>query len=192
MTTPKLPGQPPTPEQEQMIQNRANYWRQVGNESAVQAITRIEEAAKQLIGLNAALQGIYFAVFAFSDLRKQLGLIQGPVPGNIILLFFFLPILCWLISLYCATRVFVPQIRSGVNLNDMSVDAWQNIEGTYEKTCDEKFKWLHRSHYWLIGSFVVVLIVLVALAFLPPAPAPGPTPIIIVTPTPTVTATPIP
>lgn len=54
--------------------------------------------------LNAALQGIYFAFFAFSDLRKQLGLIQGPVPGNIILLFFFLPILCWLISLYCATR----------------------------------------------------------------------------------------
>ena len=32
MTTPKLPGQAPTPEQEQMIQNRANYWRQVGNE----------------------------------------------------------------------------------------------------------------------------------------------------------------
>ena len=192
MTTPKLPGQPPTPEQEQMIQNRANYWRQVGNESSAQTITRIEEAAKQLIGLNAALQGIYFAVFAFSDLRKQVGLIHGPVPENIILLFFFLPILCWLISLYCATRVFVPQVRSGMNLNDMSVGAWQNIEEIYEKTGDEKFKWLHRSHYWLIGSFAVVLIILVTLAFLPSAPASAPTPIIIVTPTPSVISTSIP
>jgi len=168
MTTPKLPGQAPTPEQEQMIQNRANYWRQVGNESATQAISRIEEAAKQLIGLNATLQGIYFAVFAFSDLRKQIGAIHGPVPGSIYLLFFFLPILCWLISLYCATRVFVPQVRSGLNLNDMRVDAWQNIEATYEKTVDKKLIWLRRSHRWLISSFGLVLIELVILAFLPP------------------------
>src|SRR5260370_42119477 len=184
MTTPKLPGQIPSNEQEQMIQDAADHWRTVGNEAPVQAITRIEEAAKQLIGLNATLQGIYFAVFAFSDLRKQIGLINGPVPGNIILLFFFLPILCWLISLYCATRVFVPQVRSGVNLNDMSVGAWQNIEEIHEKTSDVKLKWLHRSHHWLIGSFAVVLIVLVTLAFLPSAPASAPTPIIIVTPTP--------
>lgn len=185
MTTPKIPGQAPTAEQEQIIQDRASYWRQVGNESAAQAITRIEEAAKQLIGLNAILQGIYFAVFAFSDLRKQVVGIHGLVPGSLLLLFFFLPILCWLISLYCATRVFVPQERSGVNLNDTSVDAWQNIEATYEKTSDKKLKWLHRSHYWLIGSFAVVFVVLTSLAFLPLSSTSVPTPIIIVTPTPT-------
>jgi hypothetical protein len=184
MTTPKLPGQAPTAEQEQIIQERANYWRQVGNESATQAITRIEEAAKQVIGLNAALQGLYFAVFAFSDLRKQIGAIQGPVSGSFVLLVFFLPILCWLISLFCATRVFLPHVRSGVNLHDTRVDAWQQIEATYEKTGDEKLKWLHRSHSWLIGSFAVVLVVLIVFAFLPPAPAAGPTRIIIVTPTP--------
>ena len=122
-----------------------------------------------MIGLNATLQGIYFAVFAFSDLRKQVGAIHGPVPGSILLLFFFLPILCWLISLYYATRVFVPQVRSGLNLNDTRVDAWQNIEATYEKTVDKKLIWLRRSHCWLITSFALVLGVLGMLAFLPPA-----------------------
>jgi hypothetical protein len=192
MTIPKLPGQAPTPEQEQMLQDMADQWRRVGNEAPVQAITRAEEAAKQLIGLNTGLQGIFFAVFAFSDLRKQIGAIHISLPSGLILLFFFLPILCWLISLYCATRVFVPQARPGVNLNNVSVGAWQSIKEVYEKTGDEKLKWLHRSHRWLIGSFVVVLLLLVALAFLPPAPQAGPTPIIIVTPMPVVTPMPTP
>jgi hypothetical protein len=190
MTTPKLPSHVPTPEQEQMIQNKAEYWRQVGNESAVQAITRVEESAKQLIGLNTILQGTYFAVFAFSDLRKQISVIQGPIPGGVILLFFFLPILCWLIGLYCATRVFVPQVRSGVSLHDTGIDAWQNVEATYERVGDEKLKWLHRSHHWLIGSFVVVLVLLTIFTFLPSAPSAGPTPVIIVTPTPAMTPRP--
>jgi hypothetical protein len=192
MTTPKLPGESPTPEQEQMIQNRANYWRQVGTESTVQTITRIEEAAKQLIGLNAALQGIYFAVFAFSDLRNQVEMMHGAVPGSIILLFCFIPILCWLISLYSATRVFVPKVRSGANLNDMRTGAWQNIEEIYEKTSNEKLKWLHRSHLWLISSFAMVLIVLVMLALLPPNSATGPIPNNILTPTPSVPPIPTP
>lgn len=192
MTIPKLPGQAPTPEQEQMIQDIADHWRRVNNEAPVQAITRTEEAAKQLIGLNAALQGIFFAVFAFSDLRNQIGAMHLPLPNGLILLLFFIPILFWLISLYCAARVFVPQARPGVNLNDVSIGAWQSIKEVYEKTVDEKLKWLHRSHHWLIGSFVVILLLLVALAFLPPAPQAGPTPIIIVTPTPVVTPTPTP
>lgn len=190
MTIPKLPGQVPTPEQEKMLQNRANYWRKIGTESAAQTILRIEEAAKQLIGLNAVLQSIYFAIFAFSDLRKQISVIHISVPGSIILLFFFLPIFFWLISLYYATRVFIPQVRSGVNLNDTSVGAWQNIETTYDKTCDKKLQLLHRSHQWLISSFVIILFVIVMLTFLPATPETGPTPVIIVTPTLLITSIP--
>jgi hypothetical protein len=175
-----------------MIQDLADHWRHVSNEAPTQAITRTEEAAKQLIGLNAALQGIYFAIFAFSGLRTQIEAMQLAVPNGLILLLFFVPILFWLISLYCATRVFIPQARPGVNLNDVSVGAWQHIKEVYEKTGDEKLKWLHRSHYWLIGSFVVVLALLVVLAFLPSPPQAGPTQIIIVTPTPMVTPSPTP
>jgi len=192
MTIQKLSGQAPTPEQKQQLEKAADHWYQVGNEAPVQALTRVEEAAKQLIGLNAALQGLYLAVFAFSDLRKQAIALHTPVPGNVVVLLFFTPILLWLISLYSATRVFLPHERTGVNLNDVSTGAWLQIKQTYETTADEKLKWLRRSHHWLVSSFVVVLLLLVVLALLPPAPQSGPTPIIIVTPTPVVTPKPVP
>lgn len=171
-----LQGRAPDATQEQMNQATAEQWRKVGNEAPVQAITRIEEAAKQLIGLNAALQGLYVAVFAFSDLRKQVEAIHLFIPGSLILLIYFIPMLFWLISLYCATQVFVPKVRPGVDLNDMSVTAWQDIKHTYETTVAEKLAWLHRSHRWLIVSFSVLLLVLVLLVFLPAAPQPGPMP----------------
>ena len=193
MSTPRLPGQAPGSEQEQMIQDAAQHWRNVANEAPVQALARVEEAAKQLIGLTAALQGLYFAVFAFSDLRKQLGSMNVLIPGSMILLLFFIPVPLWLISLYCATRVFVPQVRPGVNLNDVSVGAWQQIKDAYEATVDQKLKWLRRSHVILVVSFAAVLLMLVLLALLLPAPpAAGPTPIIIVTPTPVGTPMPTP
>ncbi len=184
MTTPKLPGQVPSNEQEQLIQNAADHWRAVGNEAPVQAITRIEEAAKQLIGLTTLLQGIYFAIFAFSDVRKQVGALNFPIPHGLVLLLFFIPLLLWLISLYCATRVFVPQPRPVVNLNDMSISGWQNIKQTYEQTAEKKLRWLRWSHILLVTSFGVLVILLVVLALLPPPSASGPTQIIIVTPTP--------
>lgn len=181
----KLPGQAPSPEQEEMLKKAAEYWRQVGIEAPVQAVTRVEDAAKQLIGLTAALQGLYFAVFAFSDLRKQIITLSLPVPGNLILLLFFLPIVCWLSSLFCATQVFVPKMHLDVNLNDMSIAAWQQIKQKYESIVEKKLDWLSRSQLLLVISFGAVLFVLVILAFLPAPPASGPTPIIIVTPTPT-------
>jgi TRAP-type C4-dicarboxylate transport system permease small subunit len=180
----KLPGQVPSPEQEEMLKKAAEYWRQVGIEAPVQAISRVEDAAKQLIGLTAALQGLYFAVFAFSDLRKQIVALSLPAPGSLVLLLFFLPIVFWLTSLFCATQVFVPKMHLDVNLNDMSIAAWQQIKQKYESIVEKKLDWLHRSQMLLVISFGAVLLVLVILALLPAPPASGPTPIIIVTPTP--------
>jgi len=180
-----LSGHPPTPEHLQLIQDKATYWRKVGNEARVTSITRLEEAAKQLVGLTSGLQGLYLAVFALSDLRTQLAALLPSVGGAFLLLGFLLPILLWLLSLYSATRVFVPQPRLGVNLNDLDPDAWQDIQRLYERAAEEKQRWLRRSHRWLIASFVVVLLLLAILAFLPGAPAPGPTKVILLTPTPT-------
>ena len=188
----KLPGQVPSPEQDEMLKQAADFWRQVGIEAPVQAITRVEDAAKQLIGLTAALQALYFAVFAFSDLRKQLVALSLPVSGSLILLLFFLPIVCWLISLFCATQVFVPKMHLELNLNDMSVGAWQQIKQKYESILEKKLHWLRWSHSMLVVSFGAVLLVLVILALLPAPPSSGPTPIIIVTPTPVLTPSPTP
>jgi hypothetical protein len=180
----KLPGQVPSPEQEEMLKKAAEYWRQVGIEAPVQSVTRVEDAAKQLIGLTAALQGLYFAVFAFSDLRKQIVALSLSVPDSLVLLLFFLPIVCWLISLFCATQVFVPKMHLDVNLNDMSMAAWQQIKQKYESIVEKKLDWLRRSQVLLVMSFGAVLLVLVIFVLLPVPPASGPTPIIIVTPTP--------
>ena len=188
----ELPGQIPSPEQEEMLKKAAEYWRQVGIEAPAQAITRVEDAAKQLIGLTAALQGLYFAIFAFSDLRKQIVALSLPVPGNMVLLLFFLPIVFWLLSLICATQVFVPRMHLDVNFNDVSIAAWQQIKQKYESIMEKKLNWLTRSQWLLVISFGVVLLVLVILAFLPASPASGPTPIIIVTPTPTSSPIPAP
>ena len=188
----ELPGQVPSPEQEEMLKKTAEYWRQVGIEAPAQAITRVEDAAKQLIGLTAALQGLYFAIFAFSDLRKQIVALSLPVSGNLVLLLFFLPIVFWLLSLICATQVFVPRMHLDVNFNDVSIAAWQQIKQKYESIMEKKLNWLTRSQWLLVISFGVVLLVLVILAFLPASPASGPTPIIIVTPTPTSNPIPTP
>ena len=187
MTTQKSQGQVPSAEQLQLIQATADQWRKVGNEAPVQALTRVEDVAKQLIGINAGLQGLYFAIFAFSDLRKVLASIHLPIANGFILLFFFIPVLLWLVSLYCAVQVFVPKERLGVNLNDVSINGWVKTRQVYEEAVEKKMQWLHRAHRWLVASFATVIVLFVLYAFLPSVPGSnGPTQIIIVTPTPVV------
>jgi hypothetical protein len=180
----ELSSQQPGAEQLQIIQEKAKYWRDVSNEARVQSISRLEEAAKQLVGLTATLQGLYLALFALSDLRKQLTAVASSGTEAWLLLVFFLPILFWITSLYSATRVFVPQPRPEVNINDLDVDAWQEIQRLYDQAAEKKWRWLRRSHRWLLLSFMAVLALLVVLAFLPAAPDAGPTQVILVTPTP--------
>jgi hypothetical protein len=70
-----------------------------GQSTGAGSVARFEDAAKQLIALTNDLHGIYFAVFAFRDLRKQLGAMRPSVSGSAILLCFGLPIVLWLLSL---------------------------------------------------------------------------------------------
>lgn len=179
----RLQGEPPSSEQEAMLKTAAEHWRKTGNEAPVQAIARIEDAAKQLVVLNGTLEGIYFAVFAFSDLRAQINCWLG--------LLFLLPVLLWLLSLLFATLVFLPRVR-GVDLDDMRPAAWLALRDAYTNVGLRKLRWLHWSHSWLLASFVAVLLLLGSLVFIA-APAPSkPTEIMLVTATPAAapTATP--
>ncbi len=194
MTT-HLQGYKPDDEQQEMIKKTAEHWRKISTEAPVQSLTRVEDAAKQLVGLTGVLQGLYFAVFVFSDFKEVISGLFDPVIEGLALIASLSPVLLWLISLYCATRVFVPRWRSDINLEDMSVDAWQRVKKSYEAVVDKKLKWLHRSHVWLIGSFSVVFLLLLLVAFLPSQPKAGPTQIILLTPTPglgVMTPTPLP
>jgi hypothetical protein len=176
MSTPITWGHPPDEKQEAMIEAAAEHWRKVSYEAPIQALTRIEEAAKQLVALTGTLNGLYFAIITFSDLREQV--------TNWLIIPFLLPVALWLASLFCATRVFVPQVRFGADIDDFSIHTWQRIRDTYSDTVAHKLVWLHLSHWFLISSFVVVLLLLILQAFLPAALPSGPTQIIILTPTP--------
>ncbi len=126
----------------------------------------------------------YVAIFVFSNIRAQVMATLGGVAGWFILLLFFTPLVCWLVSLFYATRVFVPRMRPDVNFNEVSASAWQKVKDVYGRVSEEKLRWLHFSHRWLIVSFALVLLAVVVLVLLPTAPT-EPTQIIIVTPTPT-------
>jgi hypothetical protein len=190
MTTP-VQGQQFDPDEEEILQAMTEHWRKVWNEAPVQALTRVEDAAKQMIVVTTGLQGLYVAIFAFSNIRAQVMAAPGGMLGVFILLLFFTPVVCWLISLFYATRVFVPRVQPDINFNELSTSAWQKVKDTYGRVNEEKLRWLHCSHRWLIASFVLVLIAVVVLVLLPVAPT-EPTQIIIVTPTPVVRLTPTP
>jgi hypothetical protein len=144
MSTPS-PGHGLDPEEEQLLKQTAEHWRRVWNEAPVKAVTRIEDAAKQLIAVTSALQVLYAAIFAFSSIRTQVTGAQWFLPGWLLLLLFCTPLACWLVSLAYATRVFVPRIRPGVNFNEMSVSAWQKVKDAYGEAAEEKLRWLRRS-----------------------------------------------
>lgn len=182
MTAP-VQGQQFGPDEEKILQEMAEHWRTVWNEAPVQALTRVEDAAKQMIVVTTGLQGLFVALFVFSTIRAQVMATPGGVFGVFILLLFCTPVACWLASLFYATRVFVPRVQPGINFNEISVSAWQKVKDAYGRVNEEKVRWLHRSHRWLIASFVLVLISLLVLTLLPTVPT-APTRIIIVTPTP--------
>ncbi|HEY4036281.1 MAG TPA: hypothetical protein VGL94_20165 [Ktedonobacteraceae bacterium] len=65
---------------------------------------------------------------------------------------FFTPVVCWLVSLFYATRVFVPRVQLDINLNELSLGAWVQIRNAYGRVNEKKLHWLHCSHRWLITA----------------------------------------
>jgi hypothetical protein len=165
MTTP-VQGQQFDPDEQKLLDETAEHWRKVWNEAPVQALARVEDAAKQMIVVTAGLQGLYVAIFTFSNIHTQTRANPGGVLGVFVLLLFFTPLLCWLVSLYHATRVFVPRVQPDVNFNEVSASAWQKVKDTYGQVNEEKLRSLHLSHRWLIASFVLMLIAVLVLVLL--------------------------
>jgi len=150
----------------------------VGYENSVQAATKLEEAAKQLVTLTGALQGLYFAVLVVGDLQRRLG--QSPL-----LLFVLLPIALWLAGMACATMVFVPRVRMEADLDDRRERAWMDMRESYRVTVARKRCWLHWTHGLLVVSFIAVLTLLTLLMVQAAPPATTePLRVVLITPTP--------
>lgn len=169
MTNP-VQGQQFNADEEKILLGMIEHWRNAWNEAPVQAISRVEDAAKQMIVVTTGLQGLYVALFVISSIRAQVMAVLGGVVGVLILLLFCTPVVCWLVSLWYATRVFVPRVQPDVNFNEVSSRAWQKVKDAYGRVSEEKLRWLQHSHRWLIASFVLVLLAIVVLILLPAAP----------------------
>src|SRR5258708_3166909 len=120
MTT-LIQGQQFDPDEKKILEEMTEHWRKVWNEAPVQALARVEDAAKHMIVVTTGLQGLYLAIFAFSTIRAQVMATPGGLLGVLILLLFCMPVVCWLMSLFYATRVFVPSVQPAVNFNEVSV-----------------------------------------------------------------------
>ena len=89
MTNP-VQGQQFDPDEQKLLDETAGHWHKVWNEAPVQALTRVEDAAKQMIVVTTGLQGLYVAIFVFSDIRAQVMAAAGGVLGVLVLFLFFL------------------------------------------------------------------------------------------------------
>src|SRR5437667_12305033 len=110
MTTP-VQGQQFDPDEQKILKEMTEHWRKVWNEAPVQALTRVEDAAKQMIVVTTGLQGLYVDIFAFSNIRAQLMVAPGGVLGRLILLLCFTPVVCCVVSLLDAPTAFVPSLQ---------------------------------------------------------------------------------
>ncbi len=84
------------------------FWTEFGLDRLKKTIESLENAAKQLVSIVAFSQTVYFAGISFADLKK--GLVHSLGWGKwLIVIAALSPIVCWILSLYWAIRVFKPE-----------------------------------------------------------------------------------
>lgn len=93
MSSKESKDQPSNPQS--VVDETRAFWREVACETVKHSATTIEETAKQLIGIAAILEGLYFHAIAFADLR-------GQVTELLPLLAYLAPLIFWAFSLMAA------------------------------------------------------------------------------------------
>lgn len=113
------------------------FWREVARETVKGSAAAIEETAKQLIGITAILEGLYFHAIAFADLH-------GQVVGLLPMLAYLAPLVFWTFGLIAAALVFFPRMY-GMNLN--SSEAAKTL---HENAVRRKYLCLVLALVWLV------------------------------------------
>lgn len=164
-----LPGGP-------AFERIVDRWAHSQMDSALATIARLDDAAKQLIGLGGVLQGVYFVAFKFGD-------VGGPLVYVGILIVFVPLVLMILFAAQCVCRVrlgasamtayrlFRDGRETGVRidaLND-SIDGWC---GQIDRVIEDKRRWVHRANGMFVVATVAGLVTLVLLMLSPNAPTP--------------------
>ncbi|MBM3129028.1 MAG: hypothetical protein FJ009_10465 [Chloroflexi bacterium] len=126
------------------------FWLERARNAAKESVGALEEAAKQLIAIASLSQGIYFAAISFGDIKKALPQFapawQWTITGALVL-----PLVCWLVALAFAIRVFVPQIYA------TNLDSPELARETYDQVAAYKHAQLRRAHLALALGFVPLI-----------------------------------
>lgn len=141
------------------------FWLEFDKELKKGSITKVEDAAKQLITVTSIVQTIYFAAVSFSETKKVLGLIPPPVNIWFIFLLFF-PLILWAASLYHSINAFMPKTYL---MNEISPDM---IEETYMEILKYKSGTLNHAYRLLCIGFAVAFVTLfIYLVLVPTVPS---------------------
>jgi hypothetical protein len=142
------------------------FWFSLDSDLKKGGITKVEDAAKQLITVTSISQSIYFAAVSFTETRKSLPLVPFPLKMWFIF-FLILPLILWTSGLYNAIRAFKPEEYL------TSQYAPEVIEETYQGILKYKTSRLGNAYRLLWLGFVCALIVLLIYFFLIPTPPPA-------------------
>src|SRR5262249_34572717 len=106
-------------------------------------------------------QTIYFAAISFGEVRKALGTLSFGLRWGLVMAL-ALPLCFWIGSLWCAIRVFKPEIY------DTNLDSPDLARETYLQIAAYKHKQLQRAYRLLMLGFVPLLLNVIAyLLFVP-------------------------
>lgn len=127
------------------------FWLETARNAAKESVGALEEAAKQLIAIASLSQGIYFAAISFGDIKKALPQFalawQWTITGALAL-----PLACWLVALFFAIRVFIPQIYA------TNLDSPELARDTYQDIAAYKHAQLRRAHLALVLGFAPLIV----------------------------------
>jgi hypothetical protein len=128
------------------------FWRDIILQMAKDSISSIEDSAKNLIAAVSFLEGVYFHAISFADMRVVFGSARYFDYHWLLVSLFSAPILLWFIVLGCATLVLTTKTYK------VHPEEPEDAKRVFEEIASAKQRWLMRSLYILMVSFVVLFV----------------------------------
>jgi hypothetical protein len=127
-----------------------DFWLETARALAAESVRSIEEAARQVIAIASLAQAVYFAAVSFGGARAAAALYTAGERA-IIALALVSPLLCWVISLFFAMRVFKPETYQ------TNLDAPDQAESFVREVVGYKRRQLQSAYWFLVLGFAPLI-----------------------------------
>jgi hypothetical protein len=120
------------------------FWKENARKLVGEAISTIEEVAKQIVVVTGLLEGLYFHAITFSDLR-------GSLSGDMVWVY-LAPLVMWMASLFFAMWTLLPESH------EININSTRSSKKTFEDIVTGKHLRLMISEALLLSSFLPLMI----------------------------------